>query len=490
MRLLRLEDDGEFSLTEFVGRNIPRYAILSHTWGADEEEVAFKDIADGAGKSKAGHRKILFCGKQAAKDGLRYFWVDTCCIDKSSSAELSEAINSMFRWYHDAAKCYVYLSDVSMRGTVRSDLPSHQTWTLAFQRSRWFTRGWTLQELLAPMSVEFFSMEGERLGDKELMVQEIHEITKISAQALQGRPLSRFSVGERISWAAMRETKREEDAAYALLGIFNIHMPLIYGEGRENALIRLHKEIRESLSGEWPTLCHVPATRVARMEAVGMLRKYDIPFTLKCVPVGKFADRPQDRVRLERTLLPRNQDRRRRILVVYGLGGVGKTQLAAEFARRHQHSFTSVFWFDGSSEGSLKQSIAACASRIPVGQVAQVSRMFTSSEGGDIDAVVKDVLAWLSIPDNGGWLVVVDNVDRDYRRREEDTEAYAVGEYLPEADHGSVLITTRLPHLGQLGEQWEVKKVDAERSRAIFETWYGREVGECVGIWLQSIWER
>ncbi|KAF2192682.1 purine and uridine phosphorylase [Zopfia rhizophila CBS 207.26] len=222
----------------------------------------------------------------------------------------------------------------------------------------------------------------------------------------------------------------------------------------------------------------IPAAEVAKTEVVGEFRKYHIPFSLKGVPVGKFADRPQDTEALERALLPQKQNRRRRILVVHGLGGVGKTQLAAEFARRHQHNFTSVLWLDGSSGSSLKQSIAACASRVPAGQVAETSRMYTSGQDGDLDAVVKDVLRWLSIPDNCDWLVVVDNVDRDYRRREEDPDAYDVHDYLPEADHGSVLITTRLTPLGQLGERWEVKKVDEERARAIFKTWYGRGVGQ------------
>ncbi|RYP03115.1 hypothetical protein DL765_010598 [Monosporascus sp. GIB2] len=243
MRLLRLEDDGEYSLIEFVGHNIPRYAILSHTWGADDEELTFKDLVGGTGKNKAGYRKIRFCGKQAAHDGLQFFWVDTCCIDKSSSAELSEAINSMFRWYHNAAKCYVYLSDVSVGGSVESDPSSQRTWKPDFQRSRWFTRGWTLQELLAPISVEFFSVEGERLGDRISLLQEIHDTTGISIQALQGCSLSQFSVEERMSWAERRKTKREEDATYSLLGIFDVHMPLIYGEGPKKAFVRLQKEI-------------------------------------------------------------------------------------------------------------------------------------------------------------------------------------------------------------------------------------------------------
>jgi hypothetical protein len=232
MRLLARKNFGEFSLTEeLVGDGTHPYAILSHTWGADDEEVTFRDLVEGTGKNKAGYDKIRFCGEQAALDGLRYFWVDTCCIDKSSSAELSTAINSMFRWYRDAKKCYVYLSDVT-----KSDSQS------AFRESRWFKRGWTLQELIAPKSVEFFSRNKERIGDKESLKLQIHEITGIDIQALQGTPLSRFSFAERRLWMESRETKLEEDNAYALLGILDIHMPVIYGEGREHAFIRLEEE--------------------------------------------------------------------------------------------------------------------------------------------------------------------------------------------------------------------------------------------------------
>ncbi|KIL92404.1 hypothetical protein FAVG1_04815 [Fusarium avenaceum] len=241
MRLLSAVD-GELSLTEFVGDNIPPYTILSHTWGKDNEEVTFHDMIEGKGKSKIGYEKLRFCERQSAKDNIDFFWVDTCCIDKSSSAELSEAINSMFRWYHNAVKCYVYLPDVSIRDTSSSQ----QTWQTTFRQSRWFTRGWTLQELVAPTCVEFFSLEGERLGDREMMVQVIQEITNISMDALQGSPLSRFGFEERMSWARGRETKREEDAAYSLLGIFGVHIPLVYGEGRRNAFIRLQREVHES----------------------------------------------------------------------------------------------------------------------------------------------------------------------------------------------------------------------------------------------------
>jgi hypothetical protein len=163
MRLLQYNNDGDFSLTEFFESDIPQYAILSHRWGA--EEVTFKDLADGTSKSKAGYGKILFCGEQARRDGLQYFWVDTCCIDKSNSTELAEAINSMFRWYRDATRCYVYLPDVSRPRSDSAD-SSNEAWELTFRKSEWFTRGWTLQELIAPASVDFFSKEGELLGNK------------------------------------------------------------------------------------------------------------------------------------------------------------------------------------------------------------------------------------------------------------------------------------------------------------------------------------
>jgi hypothetical protein len=238
MRLLQLKDNGTVSLTEYFGENIPPYAILSHTWGQDHEEVTFKDLTEGTGEGKDGYRKLIFCGKQAAKDGLLYFWVDTCCIDKSSSTELSEAITSMFRWYHDAEKCYVYLPDTHV-GANTIDV-------LSFRNSRWFTRGWTLQELLAPTSVEFFSSDGVKIGDRVSLMQEIHNATRIPTRALQGTPLSFFGIDERMSWAEGRQTKREEDAAYSLLGIFNVQMSLRYGERRENAFSRLRRKIEKS----------------------------------------------------------------------------------------------------------------------------------------------------------------------------------------------------------------------------------------------------
>ncbi|KAF2176924.1 WD40 repeat-like protein [Zopfia rhizophila CBS 207.26] len=243
MRLLRRCDTGDFTLTQVDDDSIPPYAILSHTWGADAEEVTFKDLTNDTGRDKPGYEKIRFCGEQARKHGLEYFWIDTCCINKTNKAELSKAINSMFRWYRNAARCYVYLSDVSTAKRKARDQSSEYTWEPAFRASQWFTRGWTLQELLAPSSVEFFSRDCKRLGDKISLLQQIHEITALPQSALQGGPLSQFSVNERLSWIENRQTKFEEDKAYSLLGIFDVYVPPIYGEGMARAFKRLMDEI-------------------------------------------------------------------------------------------------------------------------------------------------------------------------------------------------------------------------------------------------------
>jgi WD40 repeat protein len=248
MQLLQFNRNGSIELARRrTEETLPKYAVLSHTWLVDsEEEVTFRDLMSGNTRTKkAGYNKIRFCGEQAAKDGLEYFWVDTCCINKESSAELQEAITTMFSWYRNAAKCYVYLSDVSALEAPAAEMDeksSSSSWESAFRQSRWFTRGWTLQELLAPPSVEFFSVEGKRLGDKSSLEQWIHEITGIPHQALRGHELTNFSVSERLSWSGNRQTSRKEDRAYCLLGLFRIFMPLMYGEG-EHAFTRLRDEI-------------------------------------------------------------------------------------------------------------------------------------------------------------------------------------------------------------------------------------------------------
>jgi hypothetical protein len=258
-------------LEEYFGDQVPSYAILSHTWGL--EEVMFSDIQNISSDNlysplepgpeprmqdlnhslhghkgfeavhplavqrKAGYKKIRYACFQAIMDGHTYLWVDTCCIDKSSSAELTEAINSMFRWYQNAAICYAYLEDVvnDSEGGLGD-----------FGSSKWFTRGWTLQELLAPEEVKFFGPGGllwTLLGTKSTLAKKITSTTGIDqASLLVPDQLNQKSVAQRMSWAAKRRTTRPEDMAYCLLGIFGVNMPLLYGEG-QTAFYRLQEEI-------------------------------------------------------------------------------------------------------------------------------------------------------------------------------------------------------------------------------------------------------
>jgi hypothetical protein len=250
--MLLLKLDGEIiSRIESDENNLPQYATLSHTWGRDE--VTFEDMALGTGRKKLGYRKLVRCGKQAAKDGLKFFWADTCCVDRSSSAQLSEATNKTFKWFQQAKRCYVFLADVSCPKDID---PSSEQVLSAFRSSRWFTRSWTLQELLAPKIIDFFSVEGNKIGDRKSLLQEISIITGIPDRALDGVPSSihKFSKKERLGWAATRHASREEDEVYALLGICEAPMPLIYGEGKDRARLRLDNELdpnRRRLSPEF-----------------------------------------------------------------------------------------------------------------------------------------------------------------------------------------------------------------------------------------------
>ncbi|USP81646.1 hypothetical protein yc1106_08920 [Curvularia clavata] len=213
---------------------------------------------------------------------------------------------------------------------------------------------------------------------------------------------------------------------------------------------------------------------------------YLTQFSLDDIPrVRKFVDRPVEMAELERVLLPKHKpNQRQQLQVLHGLGGIGKTQLAVEFARRHHRRFSAVFWLDGRSEGSIKRSIAKCASKIPQGQIPEKSRTYAAGGGDDIDAVVRDVMSWLSQTDNTTWLLIIDNVDREYSSQGGQPEAYDVRNYLSGADHGSVLITTRLARLEQLGESQQLGRVDNAQARAIFESWYRKKYdaakGECL----------
>lgn len=215
-----------------------RYAILSHVWGPTKDELTYEEMhvapqdRPKSTLAKPGYRKIIETCRIASSHRYRlpYVWCDTCCINKSSSAELSEAINSMFRYYKEARVCFAYLFDVT-----ESDY--------SFISSKWFSRGWTLQELIAPRDVVFYNQEWEFRGTKSSLATQITEITGIPDKILkQEMELSEVPVAQRFSWAAERKTTRDEDMAYSLLGIFDINMAMLYGEGSK-AFIRLQEQI-------------------------------------------------------------------------------------------------------------------------------------------------------------------------------------------------------------------------------------------------------
>lgn len=229
IRAMRLLKTDTIELQTFEYGDVPPYAILSHRWG--REELTYQDLEaeTEAKERKEGFKKVRQCCSKAKADGFDYVWVDTTCIDKSSSSELSEAINSMFNWYHQAERCYAHLADVPSRST--------------FKDSEWFTRGWTLQELLAPSDIHFVDENWDDIGTKTSRQQDISNCTGIPVNILCGDDdLDTASVAQRMSWASKRKTQRLEDRAYCLMGIFGIHMPLIYGEG-EQAFLRLQEEI-------------------------------------------------------------------------------------------------------------------------------------------------------------------------------------------------------------------------------------------------------
>jgi hypothetical protein len=267
MRLLRAVD---MTFHDFEGSSIPPYAILSHRW--EGEEVTYQELSDrataterrfwfiknqevkdrtAATERKSGFKKIQMCCEQALEDMIEFVWVDTCCIDKSSSAELSEAINSMYAWYQQSVICYAYLADVLTWPTYQPE-DADGAWALAgmldyeehvplVMKSNWWTRGWTLQELIAPSELVFYSNNSpgwSKIGDKSTLLDLVARRTGIQKHILLGGDVMKCSVAQRMSWASERETTRLEDLAYCLLGLFGVNMPLLYGEGSK-AFLRL-----------------------------------------------------------------------------------------------------------------------------------------------------------------------------------------------------------------------------------------------------------
>jgi hypothetical protein len=234
-RKMRLLHASTYEVREFY-RDTPHYAILSHTWSKEsKDEISYQDIGnlDQARQKVQAFSKIEWCAHYAISNSLQWIWVDTCCIDKTSSAELSEAITSMYRWYKEADACFVHLEGV---GPGQKNLAS----------ARWFTRGWTLQELLAPRRMEFFNSSWDHIGTRDQLKVPIARATGIPGDVIsKQRNLSLISVQVKWSWAKNRQTTRPEDLAYCLCGIFDVSMQAIYGEGEVRAFGRLREEINK-----------------------------------------------------------------------------------------------------------------------------------------------------------------------------------------------------------------------------------------------------
>ncbi|KAF1959942.1 HET-domain-containing protein, partial [Byssothecium circinans] len=452
IHLLQRKPDGEIFFREPASGDVPAYAILSHTWG--EEEVIFQDMETSAdrskARSKAGWKKIQFCAEQAAANGLQYFWIDTCCIDKRNAVELGAAINSMFRWYQNAARCYVYLSDVSK---LDSRADGERPWEEAFRASRWFTRGWTLQELIAPRVVDFFSLERQQLGSKLLLAAEIHKITSIAEKALQGDALSNFSIKEWRSWAEHRNTTIEEDGAYCLIGIFGVSIVPNYGESRDHAFRRLEEEIHKLYKGV-------------------NFEQYAVRLNLASFPeAAQFVAREKELSKMHELLHGHSS---RSAVVLHGLGGIGKTQLAIEYIRRHKEKHTAIFWLNANDGDSLQLSFHGIAQQILKHHPS--TRVLSKVDlEGDLDQLVSAVKVWLNLPDNTRWLMIYDNYDNPRTSNNSDRSTVDVRRYLPESNQGSIIITTRSASVTQ-GQRLHVQKLTGlEDGLKILSNMSGRE---------------
>ncbi|KAJ4366778.1 hypothetical protein N0V83_007303 [Neocucurbitaria cava] len=183
-------------------------------------------------RKKKGYSKLETSCRMALRRNLKYAWIDTCCIDKSSSTELSEAINSMYRYYTEAEVCFAFLDDVQMLRDLNESV--------------WFRRGWTLQELIAPRDMCFYSATWQTLGSKKSLCDEVASASAISVKVLQNQSeLREICVSEKMSWAARRSTTRPEDQAYSLMGLFGVNISPLYGEGGVKAFRRLQLEIMQ-----------------------------------------------------------------------------------------------------------------------------------------------------------------------------------------------------------------------------------------------------
>ncbi|RYN82566.1 hypothetical protein AA0119_g13410 [Alternaria tenuissima] len=385
MRLLHYNALGRLVLTDFRGKTIPPYAILSHRWS--DSEILIEDISNEAYKEKEeGYRKLQFCAERAARDELQYFWIDTCCIDRWNNNERSKAINSMFRWYKNAARCYTFLLDVSV--PTKTQMVQRSDWEASF------------------LSVEFFSYEGHRIGDKSSLDQLLHNITNIPLAALRNCPLYKFTTFKRRRWAENRRTTEEEDIVYCLLGILGVSMSITYSEGQESAESRLQAELEGA--SDAPSI---------------------IPFSRN----HRFVGRESQLTKLGAKLF--SNEHTTTTLAIVGPGGTGKSQLALEVAHRtrQNNKNCSVFWMDASDKDSLYQSYANVAQKLNV--------LGWDDDQADMKQLVKRCAVDFSARQ---CLLIFDNTEHTTLQSggSSTTETADLADFLPQSKLCSVIFTT------------------------------------------------
>ncbi|KAF2718075.1 HET-domain-containing protein [Polychaeton citri CBS 116435] len=441
---MRLLEVNTLTFTEFYPPNIPKYAIASHRWVAGTE-VMLSSVQDGKEKHSLGYQKVKGFAKYVRTQipDLKWLWIDTCCINQHSDRELSEAINSMFRWYRDAEVCLAYLQDVP---AVTDAAPT-------FEKSTWFSRGWTLQELLAPAIVIFLSEDWQVIGHKGKprssvpmqagtpLESRIANITGIPESILQDYDKSHsLSTEEKLKWMEHRQTTREEDSSYCLLGILGVGMNIRYGEGREKTRERLLKKAR--LRGRDIVLgenhhgieCGQNFGSIyfaSKQSETRPKPSSNIPFRRDANFVKRATLTNQIRQKL---LAPAGR------VALVGLGGVGKSQLAIEYAHqlRQQSPQTWMFWVHASNTARFEQSMRDVANQLGIDE----------RQDPDVD-YLQLLQNWLRNESKGNWFMVLDNAD-DASFLLEPLATLGTAQptrsrigYIPSCDHGSVMITTR-----------------------------------------------
>lgn len=474
MRLLNVDT---FTFTEFFfGATPPSYAIASHRWLGGE--ATLEDVRRKRNTDSPGYRKVqgFVDYMRAHLPLIKYLWIDTCCIRQDNERELSESINSMFRWYREAEVCLAYLQDVPDGVAVAGDS------AMDFDRSIWFQRGWTIQELLAPATVVFLSSGWQVIGHKgrsgygragtpvetgPALDARIAAITKIPQSVLQDYDAGRnLAAEEKFKWLEGRRTTCEEDMSYCMIGLLDVDMGIRYGVGGEKTRARLLRIVadRQNLASQ----------KFGR-------ENFRVPFSLEGLPlVDNFVPREFEMQELRDFFatgsLPTTQQRQQ-IFVVYGMGGMGKTQLCVEFARAHAKQFSAVFWLDGSSKDTLLQGMASAASRIPSefgSDKWDTSSLLTTQDREDPAKLRDNFLRWLELTNNTRWLLIIDNIDRDWQGDEPDPQAYDFRKVIPQADHGKILITTRLARLRRPNSSLLLGNVDDQLAKEILEARAGR----------------